>query len=68
MQEEQGRDVAVLRARSARAIQRWYELGVLGESECWSEWEGRMVVVEKKVRREEGRAAKVVEEDRAYAG
>lgn len=55
-----------LRTRSARAIQRWYELGVLGESECWTEWEGRVVEVEKGVRRREGRMAKAVEEEEAY--
>lgn len=58
--------MAELRTRSARVIQRWYEVGVLGESECWSEWEGRVVEVEKRVRREEGRMAKAVEEDKAY--
>lgn len=58
--------MAELRIRSARVIQRWYEVGVLGESECWSEWEGRVVQVEKRVRRGEGRMAKVAEEDKAY--
>lgn len=58
--------MAELRARSAKAIQRWYELSVLGESECWTEWEGRIVEVEKRVRREEGRLAKEVQEDKAY--
>ena len=66
LQDEQAREVADLRTRSARTIQRWYELGVLGESECWTEWEGRLVQVEKRVRREEGRMAKEVEEDEAY--
>ena len=66
LQDEQSREMAELRTRSARVIQRWYEVGVLGESECWSEWEGRVVEVEKRVRREEGRMAKVVEEDKAY--
>lgn len=60
--------MADLRGRSARAIQRWYELGVLGGSECWSEWEGRVVEVEKGVRRREGRMAKEVEEEEAYDG
>lgn len=58
--------MAELRIRSARVIQRWYEVGVLGESECWSEWEGRVVQVEKRVRKGEGRMAKVAEEDKAY--
>ncbi|KAL9077352.1 MAG: hypothetical protein Q9161_000197 [Pseudevernia consocians] len=66
LQDEQARDMADLRRRSARAIQRWYELGVLGESECWTEWERRVMEVEKRVRREEGRMAKEVEEDKAY--
>ncbi len=58
--------MADLRGRSARAIQRWYELGVLGENECWTEWERRVMEVEKRVRREEGRMAKETEEDEAY--
>ncbi len=58
--------MADLRRRSAKAIQRWYELGVLGENECWTEWERRVMEVEKRVRREEGRMAKKVEEDEAY--
>lgn len=58
--------MAELRARSAEVIQRWYELGVLGESECWSEWEGRVVGVEKWVCREEGLRAKEREELGAY--
>lgn len=66
LQDEHAKDMADLRARSARAIQRWYELGVLGQSECWTEWEGRVVEVEKRVRREEGRMAKEAEEDEAY--
>ena len=66
LQDEQAREMAELRTRSATAVQRWYELGVLGESECWTEWEGRVVEVEKMVRRQEGRVAKEVEEDKAY--
>ncbi len=68
LQDEQAREMAALRTRSARVIQRWYELGVLGESECWAEWEGRVMEVEKRVRREEGRVAKEGEEDKAYGG
>lgn len=67
LQDEQAREMADLRTRSARAIQRWYELGVLGESECWTEWEGRIADVEKSVRRVEGRMAKKNEENEAYA-
>ena len=58
--------MAELRSRSARVIERWYELGVLGESECWAEWEGRVGEMEKGVRRVEGRMAKEVEEGKAY--
>ena len=58
--------MAELRRRSARAVQRWYEVGVLGGSECWTEWEGRVVEVEKSVRREEGRMATELKNDEAY--
>lgn len=60
VQDEQVREVAELRVRTARALQRWYEVGVVGEGECWAEWEGRLEDVEREVRREE-----VVRERRA---
>lgn len=66
LQDSQAGEMSELRARSAEAIQRWYELRVLGESECWSEWEGRVIGVEKRVRREEGLKAKEIEELGAY--
>lgn len=42
-----------LRDRSARALEQWYELGVLGMGECWAEWEGRVMDVERGVKRKE---------------
>lgn len=66
LQNTQAREMAELRARSALAIQRWYELGILGESECWTEWEGRVIEVEKKVRRHEVHQAQDVKEKDAY--
>ena len=58
--------MAALRARSAKAVQRWYELGVLGQGECWAEWEGRMEECEKKVRRAEGGRKRVMQEQEKY--
>ena len=66
LQETQGKELAELRLRSASAIQRWYELSVLDASECWTEWEGRLSNVEKRVRREEGLAAREAEASQAY--
>lgn len=60
VQDEQAREVAQLRMRTARALQRWYDVGIVGEGECWAEWEGRLEDVEREVRREE-----VVRERRA---
>ncbi|KKK19693.1 hypothetical protein ARAM_007045, partial [Aspergillus rambellii] len=34
-QAEQGRAVSELRVRTARALQRWYEVSVVGGGECW---------------------------------
>ena len=45
-----------LRLRSAALLQRWYEVGVIGSSECWSDWESRLLDVEISVRREEVQA------------
>ncbi|CAL8577258.1 hypothetical protein XPA_003095 [Xanthoria parietina] len=66
LQEAQAKEVAVLRARSAKVVQRWYELGILGQGECWAEWEGRMEECEKKVRRTEGERKRVMEEQEKY--
>lgn len=53
VQDEQAAEVAKLRMRSARALQRWYEVGLVGGGECWAEWEGRLEEVEREVRRVE---------------
>lgn len=50
-QDEQAKSVAELRMRTARALQRWYEVGLVGSEECWAEWEGRLEDVEREVRR-----------------
>ncbi|KAL8765757.1 MAG: hypothetical protein Q9209_007264 [Squamulea sp. 1 TL-2023] len=66
LQEAQAKEMAALRARSAKGIQRWYELGVLVQGECWAGWEGRMEECEKKVRRAEGDRKRIVEEQERY--
>jgi len=66
MQEVHAKEMAELRARSAVAVQRWYELGVLGEGECWTEWEGRIINVEKTVRRQESLRTQEAKENEAY--
>ncbi|KAL4870324.1 hypothetical protein BDV12DRAFT_195471 [Aspergillus spectabilis] len=53
VQESQAKEISELRVRSAKAVQRFYELGVLGSGEVWGEWEGRVEGVEKGVRRGE---------------
>ncbi|KAL8686381.1 MAG: hypothetical protein Q9218_007146 [Villophora microphyllina] len=68
LQDAQAREIAALRARSARVVQRWYELGVLGQGECWAEWEGRMEECEKRMRRLEGEKRREVEERGKYLG
>lgn len=52
-QDEQNRAISELRVRTARVLQRWYEIGLVGNGECWAEWEGRLEDVEREVRREE---------------
>lgn len=53
IQERQAIEISELRARSARLLQRWYELGVLENSECWAEWESRLEDIEREVKRRE---------------
>ena len=52
-QDEQTKAISELRIRTARVLQRWYEVGVIGGGECWAEWEGRLDDVEREVRRVE---------------
>lgn len=66
LQDSQAKEVAELRARSAKAVQRWYDLGVLGQGECWADWEGRMEECEKKIRRFEGERRRELEDKERY--
>ncbi|KAL8711673.1 MAG: hypothetical protein Q9225_007081 [Loekoesia sp. 1 TL-2023] len=66
LQDAQAKEMAELRARSAKAVQRWYELGVLGQGECWADWEGRMEACEKRVRRLEVERRREVKEKERY--
>lgn len=50
-QDQQAKELAELRSRSAAAVEKWYETGVLGMAERWTEWEERMRDVEIVVRR-----------------
>ncbi|KAF7188893.1 hypothetical protein HII31_09816 [Pseudocercospora fuligena] len=59
-QMEQAHEFAELRARSARAVEKYYESGVLQMGEQWTEWEERLKDCEILVRRKE--AAKRREE------
>lgn len=52
-QVAQAREFAELRARSAQAVEKWYESGVLGMGEQWAEWEERLRDAEILVRRRE---------------
>lgn len=52
-QSEQAAEISELRVRTARVLQRWYDVGLVGSGECWAEWEGRLEDVEREVRRRE---------------
>jgi hypothetical protein len=53
MQTEQAAEISELRMRTARVLQRWYDVGLVGSGECWAEWEGRLEDVEREVKRSE---------------
>lgn len=53
VQEAQVREVSALRARSARLVERWLVVGVVGRGEVWAEWEERVRAAERGVRRRE---------------
>lgn len=65
LQDAQVKEMMELRATSAKVVQRWYELGVLAQGECWAEWEGRMEQCEKSLSRlESGRRREMEEKER----
>ncbi|KAJ5665536.1 uncharacterized protein N7477_007984 [Penicillium maclennaniae] len=53
IQAQQAETISELRVRTARVLQRWYEVGLVGSGECWAEWEGRLEDVEREVRSRE---------------
>ncbi|KAJ5759918.1 hypothetical protein N7520_007074 [Penicillium odoratum] len=52
-QAEQAAEISQLRVRTAKVLQRWYEVGLVGSGECWAEWEARLEGVERDIRRRE---------------
>jgi hypothetical protein len=52
-QEEQQDTIAQLRPQSLAILARWYDLGIIGMDDCWTEWEARLLLQEKHVRRAE---------------
>lgn len=54
-QEQQQHELGKLRQRSVQVVARWYELGIVGMGDCWSEWESRLMKAETRVRRAEGK-------------
>lgn len=52
-QAEQAAEISELRVRTAKVLQQWYEVGLVGSGECWAEWEGRLEGVERDLRRRE---------------
>ncbi|KAK2750426.1 hypothetical protein FQN57_003906 [Myotisia sp. PD_48] len=57
VQEDQAREIAELRTRGALLMTRWIELGIVGGGELWGDWEERVKLVEKEVRRAEASRA-----------
>ena len=48
-QEVQAQVVAELRVRSAKLMERWMEVAVVGQGEVWAEWEARVKDVQREV-------------------
>ena len=67
LQDSHAKELDDLRLRSASLVQRWYEFGVLGGGDCWTEWERRVATVERRVRREEVFRAKEQLATKAYS-
>ncbi|KAI5284426.1 hypothetical protein KEM52_002919 [Ascosphaera acerosa] len=55
-------EVAALRAATAALMQRWVEVGAVGGSELWSEWEARIAAAERAIRQHEVQMQRAAEE------
>jgi hypothetical protein len=53
LQASQDADIRELRERSAAVVEAWYRRDIIGAGEGWADLEGRVGVVEQKVRRME---------------
>lgn len=49
-------EVRNLRERSARCLEWWVNIGVVGMGDVWEDWEGRIADVERNLKRWETRA------------
>ncbi|KAL4933092.1 putative nuclear distribution protein RO10 [Aspergillus undulatus] len=58
VQDAQAKEIAELRVRSAKVLQRFYEVGILGGGEVWGEWEARLESLQRELRRGEVRVAR----------
>ena len=52
-QDDYTRQVAELRSRSAKLLERWVEVGLVGQGEVWAEWEERLRAAQRSVRQAE---------------
>ena len=48
-QDELDKDVQDLRQRSARCLEWWVRVGVVGMGDLWEEWENRMLDIQRRV-------------------
>lgn len=53
--EEMDKEIQALRERSARCLEWWVKMGVVGIGDLWEEWEDRLNEVERKITRIERR-------------
>ena len=53
LQNSEAQEITGLKLRTASVLQRWYEIRILAGGECWTEWEDKIVQVERSVRKEE---------------
>ena len=53
LQDTQSAEIEHLRSRSVALIARWYQVCILGGGKCWAEWERRVGIIERDVRRQE---------------
>lgn len=54
-QAQQAKEISSLRKNTGNLVLRWHDVNILAQGRCWAEWDERLRIAERSLRREEVR-------------